>query len=209
VQAAGEAAAVRLGDAVEGVGGGGGAVGEVPDLHDGSMVAVLGADRPRGVPGGGLTSRVGSYRLLHHSEDTPTASEHKKLYNNLLPRLRTREKERRSSCCDLASCPAIFPNGRTGIAPSAGSGLREPDRSARAGGSHPVGRGSVDVTGPVPSPGPTARRARHDRHPGRPAMGAGIRPPRALAGAQPGGDERAGMQPEIRPPESGSDATDG
>ena len=55
VQGAGEAAAVRLGDEVEGAGCGGGAEPAVPDLHDGALVAVLGEDRPVRVPRGGLT----------------------------------------------------------------------------------------------------------------------------------------------------------
>ena len=55
VQGAGEAAAVRVGDEVEGAGCGGGAEPAVPDLHDRALVAVLGQDRPVWVPCGGLT----------------------------------------------------------------------------------------------------------------------------------------------------------
>ncbi len=55
VQGAGQAAALRLGDEVEGAGGGGGAEPAVPDVHDGSVVAVLEEDRPVRLPGGGLT----------------------------------------------------------------------------------------------------------------------------------------------------------
>jgi hypothetical protein len=54
VQGAGEAAAVRLGDAVEGAWGGG-AVAAMPDLHGGAVVAILVAGRPQRLPGGGVT----------------------------------------------------------------------------------------------------------------------------------------------------------
>jgi hypothetical protein len=82
VQGAGEATAVRLGDAVDGVGGGG-VEPAVPDLHDGSMVAVLGSDRPRGIPGSGAIVAVRLYWILHHSEVTPEVSEHKFYYQTL------------------------------------------------------------------------------------------------------------------------------
>ncbi len=51
VQGAGEAAAVRVGDEVEGAGGGGGVERAMPDVHDGALVAVLGQDRPIRIPG--------------------------------------------------------------------------------------------------------------------------------------------------------------
>jgi hypothetical protein len=56
---------------MEGVGGGGGLEPAVPDVHDGPVVAVLGSDRPRGVPGRRVIAEVGLYRILHHSEVTP------------------------------------------------------------------------------------------------------------------------------------------
>ncbi len=65
---------------------------------------------------------------------------------------------RRNEDRPIASRPVAWQcsrTGRTGIARSAGPGLREPDRSARPGESHPAGRRSAGGTGPVPSPGPT------------------------------------------------------
>ena len=63
VQGPGQAAAVRVGDEVEGAGCGGGVERAMPDVHDRALVAVLGQDRPGWVPGCGL--------MLHASEVTP------------------------------------------------------------------------------------------------------------------------------------------
>ena len=47
-----QATALRFGDEVEGVGGGGGAEPAVLELHGGAVGSVLGEDRPVGLPGG-------------------------------------------------------------------------------------------------------------------------------------------------------------
>ena len=64
MQGPGEAAAVRLGDEVEGAGSGGGAESAVLDIHDGALRPVLVEDRPVGVSRGRVNQGVALAKFL-------------------------------------------------------------------------------------------------------------------------------------------------